>query len=277
MKQVIQSLFDHHMHSEFSEDSTQSYEQLIQKAISQGKTALVTTEHYEPINEATGFFFVNIEQYQATVDQFQQQYPQIRLLKGVEIGYEPMKKQRIQSLLDTGGFDLKIISIHTLFGGNDIAGTYKKYRYWPFGDDPIEQYFAAAIEAVEQLDNFQIFGHLDYVLRYVDRTDFSVEKYAHQLTRFFDVIIAKKIALDLNTSGWRYGLGYAHPQPEILALYQKLGGTLICLGSDAHQIQDVNADFDKTLRLLQQLGFETITTYETGQMQQVPIIELLHD
>ncbi|MGL5915922.1 MAG: histidinol-phosphatase HisJ family protein [Culicoidibacterales bacterium] len=272
---MTKALFDHHMHSEFSADSTQNYEELVQEAIQLGKKALVTTEHYEPINEANGFFCMDIEKYQQQIETMQMKYSKIRLLKGIEIGYEGSKKQRIQALIDNENFDIVIISIHTLFGGNDIAGTYKKYRYWPFGDDPVEQYFQAAIEAVEQLNNFQIFGHLDYVLRYVNHQQFTVKKYEAQLTRFFNSLISKNIALDLNTSGWSYGLGYAHPHPEILKLYKSLGGVLICLGSDAHQKQDMNREFEQTLQLLKQLGFTTITTYETGKMEQITIEQVL--
>lgn len=271
----IEQLFDHHMHSEFSADSSQNLEALVQQAITSGKVAFVTTEHYEPIYQETGFFCVDIPKYRQKMEQLQLKYPQIQIYQGIEIGYEANVQAQTQALIDSKQFDLIIVSIHTLAGGHDVAGTYKEYGYWPFADDPIEQYFTAAIDAVSQLEGFHIFGHLDYVLRYVDTSDFSVAKYRGLLEQFFMQLIAKQIALDVNTSGWRYGLGYAHPQPEILALYHELGGERICLGSDAHKIQDVNAEFAPTLKMLKQLGFESITSYETGVAKQIRITDIL--
>lgn len=271
----VEQLFDHHMHSEFSADSTQNLEALVQQALQVGKTAFVTTEHYEPIYQETGFFCVDIPAYLQKMQQLQATYPEITIHPGIEIGYEPSKQQQTQSLIDSNQFSIVIISIHTLEGGEDIAGTTKKHGYWPYGTDVIQQYFEAAIDAVECLEGFQIFGHLDYVLRYVDRSEFKVANYQALLTTFFEKLIAKQIALDINTSGWRYGLGYAHPQPEILALYRSLGGRLLCLGSDAHQIQDVNAEFASTLQMLANLGFEEITSYATGSAKQIRIADIL--
>ncbi|MGL4624685.1 MAG: histidinol-phosphatase HisJ family protein [Culicoidibacterales bacterium] len=271
----VEQLFDHHMHSEFSADSTQNLDMLVQQAIQMGKSAFVTTEHYEPIFQETGFFCVDIPKYCQKMTALQEKYPEITIYRGIEIGYETQVAQDVQALIDSQQFDLIIISIHTLAGGQDVAGTYKKHGYWPFSADPIQQYLEAAVEAVTTLEHFQIFGHLDYILRYVDRSGFSVSKYRIVFEQFFAKLIEKQIALDLNTSGWRYGLGYAHPQPEILALYREMGGERICLGSDAHKIEDVNADFMQALQVLQNLGFEAITSYETGRSQQIRIADII--
>ncbi len=270
-------LFDHHIHSEFSQDSTQNYEQLLQSAIKVGKQAFVTTEHYEPISRENNYFCMDIEKYLKTVAGFQQQYPEIVILTGIEIGYEPSQAAFIQHVINQQQFQIVIISIHTLFNGKDIATTCKKYGCWPYSDDPIRDYFQAALHAVETIEGFHIFGHLDYVLRYVERANFHISTYETELVAFFKKLIEKDIALDLNTSGWRYGLGQPHPQEALLTLYYELGGKRICLGSDAHVLTDQNADFRKAIELLNRLGFTSITSYETGVPQQIQIesIELV--
>lgn len=264
-------LFDHHMHSEFSADSTQDYEVLIQEAIAAGKQALVTTDHYEPINEDTGFFCLDIPAYYAKVEQMQAKYPQIRLIKGIEIGYEPCMHQRTVEMIASEQFELIILSIHSIQAGLDFGDTFKKQGYWPYDGDPVKEYFESMLALVRDVDGFQILGHVDVITRYFAAELFNFEQYRPILTEIFEQSIRKDIAIDLNTSGWRYGLNYPHPQPQILALYRELGGTRICLGSDAHQAIDVNADFDKAVTLLRELGFSAITSYETGQAQQIKI------
>ncbi|MFR7444404.1 MAG: hypothetical protein ACLUUO_14110 [Sellimonas intestinalis] len=41
--------------------------------------------------------------------------------------------------------------------------------------------------------------------------------------------------IEMNMAGFKYGLGFCHPYPEIIRRYRELGGEIITVGSDAHQ------------------------------------------
>ena len=50
----------------------------------------------------------------------------------------------------------------------------------------------------------------------------------------FKTIIPKGKGIEVNTSGFAYGLDSAMPSIDILKLYKELGGEIITVGSDAH-------------------------------------------
>src|SRR5699024_9860220 len=105
-----------------------------------------------------------------------------------------------------------------------------------------------------------ILGHLDLVKRY-KRLD--VNRNFHDIIReIFRVIIPKGKGIEVNTSGYAYGLGSAMPSEDILRLYKDCGGEIITIGSDAHKSEHLAHEFPRTLQLLQSIGFEHIATYE---------------
>src|SRR5699024_11463157 len=104
-----------------------------------------------------------------------------------------------------------------------------------------------------------ILGHLDLVKRY-KRLD--VNRNFHEIIReIFREIIPKGKGIEINTSGFAYGLGSAMPSEDILQLYKDCGGEIITIGSDAHKAEHVAHEFPQSLKLLQKVGFEYIATF----------------
>ena len=69
-------------------------------------------------------------------------------------------------------------------------------------------------------------------------------------------------ALEVNTAGWKYGLGFQHPKDEILKRYLELGGELITVGSDAHMADHLAYDFDNVCELLKSMGYKYYHIYK---------------
>ena len=83
---------------------------------------------------------------------------------------------------------------------------------------------------------------------------------------YIDSILKKIIdrgkALEINTAGLKYGLGFAHPKKEILERYKELGGELITVGSDAHIADHLAYDFETVCEQLKDLGFKYYFIYK---------------
>lgn len=62
-------------------------------------------------------------------------------------------------------------------------------------------------------DGFQVYGHLDYIVRYGHggATTYHCSDYADIIDEILKTAIEKGIGIELNTSGLKYGLGFAHP------------------------------------------------------------------
>ena len=80
-----------------------------------------------------------------------------------------------------------------------------------------------------------------------------------------DELVRRDIALELNTSGWHYGLGQPHPHGDILKRYYEKGGRLITIGSDAHSTDRVAKYFDKAEELLKSVGFKEYCIIRKGE------------
>ena len=75
-------------------------------------------------------------------------------------------------------------------------------------------------------------------------------------------IIDKGRGIELNTAGFKYGLGHPNPTEEILKRYHSLGGEIITVGADAHKPGHVAYDFDKVPDILKDAGFKYYTVFE---------------
>ena len=78
--------------------------------------------------------------------------------------------------------------------------------------------------------------HLDYIVRYGR----SIESYSYStFSDLIDEILRELIdrgkGLELNMAGYKYGLGFGHPHPDILKRYRELGGEIVTVGSDGHR------------------------------------------
>jgi histidinol-phosphatase (PHP family) len=101
---------------------------------------------------------------------------------------------------------------------------------------------------------------------------YDFERFKPIITRILQTIIQKNKGIELNTSGFRYGLGVMHTRLELLTLYKNLGGKIITLGSDAHYLKDYQKDFDAAIRLLRAAGFTEVAQFEDRKSRFVSII-----
>ncbi|TLG72130.1 histidinol-phosphatase HisJ family protein [Culicoidibacter larvae] len=267
-------LLDHHMHTTLSPDGRQSFDDIAQDTIARGKELVVTTDHMELFYLNKGnFFCVDMDEYAKEFAAIQAKYPQLTFMRGMELGYESAAAGQIQQFIDDQQLAVAIISIHTLFDGKDLADEIAKDGYWKYSNDLFDDVLNATIDALEKLHGFQTLGHLDYCWRYMKKKPKSLEPYYPKLDKIFQLLIEKEISLDINTAGWRYGLPFAHPQPAILERYYAVGGRMVTLGSDAHFTKDINADFERALKMLAEIGFDYITEFRP-QMTKVFLTDI---
>ena len=110
----------------------------------------------------------------------------------------------------------------------------------------------------------EVVGHLDLICRHAQTTRFedwsSVRDAAgHALDR----IAANGGILDLNTAGYRKGLGRPYPAPWLIEAARSRG-IGFCFGDDSHRASDVGAGFDEGRRYLVANGVHSVTTLRRG-------------
>ena len=154
---------DFHIHTCFSGDSEANVDAVIQSAISKGLKYMAITDHNDYQFE-NGIFELDVEKYFDFMSKKKLEYKdQIVLSVGIECGLEPKYANRINKLLDSYNFDFVIGSSHVINGRDPYYKEYFENR--PVHDAMVE-YLESIIENITIFDNFDVYGHLDYMMRY---------------------------------------------------------------------------------------------------------------
>lgn len=234
-------------------------EETIEAAIRKGLTEICFTEHIDYDYPDRDFTFdLDLPRYDEKIKEMQAKYKdQITIKKGVEIGVQPHVLTRYEKLLNEESFDFIICSLHSvekkdLHNGDFFIGKTPKEAY--------EIYYHELLQCIKEFDEYSILGHLDLIKRY---KELDTDDLFHDIIReIFKVIIPQGKGIEVNASGFGYGLGHAMPSEDILRLYYECGGEIITIGSDAHKAEHVAHRFLEIINLLKDIGFQYIATFE---------------
>lgn len=275
-------LADYHVHSEFSSDSQAPMEQMIEKALQLGLSRLCFTDHmdydYPPVSNHT--FTFDPDAYVKKIIELKEHYhKKIEILTGIELGLQPHLSERLNSLLKNYSFDF-------IIGSSHVVDHYDPYfpEYWgnKTKEQGVRRYFESIIENCRTFHDFNVYGHIDYIIRYVPEKyidkasgrsmpEYSYLDYSDVLDEVLETILAYGKGIEVNSAGLKYGLGYPHPRAEVLKRYLELGGELITIGSDAHKPEHLCYDFQLLPEYLKSLGFRYYAVFKQGK----PVYEKL--
>ena len=257
---------DYHLHSSFSGDSDTPMEDMILQGISQGLSAMCFTEHldmdYPYQDTEEGLFELNTDSYLYELIRLKEKYAdKIRILFGVELGVQPHLRRELAVYAKSYDFDFIIASSH-------ICN--KKDPYWPSfyegrsDEEAYLEYFSSIPECLKAFGNFDVYGHLDYVVRYgkTKDADYHWETYKEQIDRVLKTLLSMEKGIEVNTGATGYHLKDLNPCTGILKRYRELGGEFVTIGSDAHSPCAIARSFDLAAEVLRSCGFRYYATFE---------------
>lgn len=272
---------DFHMHSCFSSDSEARMEDMVKGAIDKGLNMICFTDHYDflypSLDVETWSFTFCVEDYFKMISDLKEQYRgQIEILTGVELGLrnEPAIREKTRAfykkMVNEFPFDFVIGSTHVL---ENTDPYYDAYWIGKTKETGLRDYFTSIKENASFYSCFDVYGHLDYMIRYVRDTekDYNASDYQDILDEALKKLIVSGKGIELNTSGFKYGLNRPHPKMEILKRYKELGGTILSIGSDAHKPEHLAYDFKKAKNLLNELGFSYYTIFKERKPVQIKL------
>ena len=259
---------DMHIHSYFSSDSVEKPESIIKTAIAKGYPYIYFTDHHDmdfPVHpsEPSMDFQLDFEKYIKELSKLKEKYRgQIEIRIGIEQGICPETAPKIAALSNQYPFDFVIGSSHlsSLTNGDPY---YPEYYAGKPAVNAYREYFASEAENVCLTDGFDVYGHLDYAVRYCPDSAFvyRFEDYRDIFEVLLKRLIEKGKGIEINTSGITK-IGYPHPHMEALKLYKELGGEIITIGSDAHTKERIGFGFETAEELLKDLGFQYYTIFK---------------
>ncbi len=265
---------DFHLHTTFSTDGISSMEEMIQGGIDKGLETLCFTEHMDYDNsydEGPGAYVVDTSSYYKCYLELKEKYQdQIELLFGVELGLQPHLKNYYHSYIYPYPFDFIIGSSHLAGGIDPFNPAYFEGRS---EEEAYHFYFETIVENARIFDDYDVYGHLDYALRYGKNRDLS-QTYRNNrelIDTILTILIQKGKGIEVNTSGYHYDMNGPHPHISILKRYHELGGEIITIGSDAHKQSDIAAEFKKAADVLEYCGYHYYTQFRKRLPEFLPL------
>ena len=195
----------------------------------------------------------------------------IEILAGVEIGIQPHLIDRYNKFINDNNFDFVLMSTHSV---NKLDIHFDKFTSGIEPINALEQYYNNMYQCINNYNNFDILGHIDYIDRYFE--DFSTipkyDEYHYLVESILKLLIHNGKGLEVNTAGMRYGLNYFHPKIQILKLYKELGGEIITVGSDSHTPESIGYGYKAVEKMLRDLGFRYIHIFKERKKFPINII-----
>ena len=268
-------IYDQHIHTCFSDDSQADPEEEIKQAIATGLAGICFTDHNDfgyKQPDGSDHFTRDFESYLEKLLPLKKKYSdKIKVCVGLEQGLTVPAADLIADFDPEKKLDFIIGSTHVVDGIDPYYDIYWEQKSISEG---IRHYFENMYDEVRTIDNFDVYGHLDYICRYIP--DEKIKKDPRDflpmdlISEILKVIIDKGKGIELNTAGLRRGL-FANPCDKILNEYYRLGGEIITTGSDAHRPEHVGYDLDVAYRILAETGFKYIAVFTGRKPEFMPI------
>ena len=276
---------------EFCDHAHGTLREILEAAVQAGYSTFGVSEH-APRSEAYFLYseerakkwnvtklLADFERYTAAINQLPAEFAdRLTVLRGFEAEVVPtasyvseMKELRSRRLPDgSPAFDYMVGSVHFV---NEIQ------------IDGQPEHYALAVENCGGLENFavryyeivaemiralrpEVVGHLDLVKRNAALAGFDPA--ALETQRIFlaaqsalSAAREQNCILDLNTAGWRKGLGEPYPSPALVKMALEIG-VPFCFGDDSHRAAEVGAGVDVARDYLLENGVNSITTLTRG-------------
>lgn len=267
LSMTIHNLSDYHIHTRYSSDSSEEPENVVLAALKAGLSQICFTDHMDLDYPATKeyenpAFRFDIPAYYKELSLLRERYKDRLTVKiGMELGLAPYLKERNKALTRMADFDFIIGSTHLIDGQDPY---YPSFWEGLHPDKVVEKYFLATLDNIKSFADFDVYGHLDYITRYVPDKNyaFSYRKHAGILDSVLKLLIEGGHGIELNTSPLYKGLSAPNPGRDILVRYRELGGEIITLGSDAHKAENTAACFPAARDILTDCGFKYYAVYE---------------
>lgn len=279
---------DGHVHSQFSWDATfGDMHATCARAVAIGLTALAFTEHVDPRPWARhghgvpdnyrghidghGRFLarpLDIAAYLEEIDRCRAEFPDLRILSGVELSEPHHHPRAVPGLLaaagvdTTRGIDRIIGSVHALPDVDaaprgsahvEVPDSYVRQRPVEVVHAYLEEVTAMAVSDAP----FAVLGHIDYPLRAwpADAGPVPWAQLEEPFRAALQSLADSGRALEVNT---RLPLS-----PLVVTWWHQAGGRAVVFGSDAHLPEHLAHDFVETAAMVTAHGFRAgPTPYE---------------
>lgn len=209
-------------------------------------------EHQRHLVDSDGLMrppAMDVEGYLESVERCRHEFPDLRILTGVEFGQPHLDRQAAQAQIDFSLLDRVNGSLHTLPFRGHRSEPVTMFREV---SDPAEVLWAYMTEVPQVISggDFDVFAHIDYPARYwpvAEHGPFDHQRFEEGFREAMRAIATSGRALEMNTG--------RSLRPWIPQWWGEEGGRAVSFGSDDHATAGLAANFHEATALLAHFGF----------------------
>ena len=251
-------LADYHLHTSFSEDSNCSMEDYIKRALEIGIEELCFTDHIDYGTKYT--FCCDCKSYYEGFLKYKEIFKdKINLKFGIEFGLQAHHAEYFKKIFNEYPFDFVILSFHLIDDKDLWSGEFQKGKTQK---EYNRIYYDEMYKTVQIYKEYSVLGHLDLMRRYDTNGEYPFENTKDQIEAILKQVINDNKGIEVNTSSFRYRLNGLMPSVDILKFYYELGGKLITIGSDSHNINHLGYKIKYVKDVLKSIGFKHFATFD---------------
>lgn len=261
-------MFDYHVHTSFSADSTEPIESYLKSLPELGIEELCITEHLA-INFHRGNWLVDLEPYTHKLWQLQQKGYPIKIGVEADVSCQESEMPQLLNELQRVPLDFVLASSHSYRDKDPYMEDF-------FMDgDPIavcREYLSNLLQNLKRVDPalFSCLAHVDYLAKgfgakYLPGGVFRYEYAPDEMDALLRYAIENGKCIEINTSSPQSLIGTEPPVLSWLRRYRELGGEFVTVGSDSHKVDRLGERLSLAQELAAVAGIRYIATFT--QMQ----------
>ena len=196
--------WDQHMHCNFSGDSDALPEDMIKAGIAHGLSGICFTDHLDyDYPEEPNIFLLDFDNYFKALSDLRKKYvDKISVNIGIELGLQPQAAGQNLAVAEKYPFDFIIGSSHVV---NHMDPYYPEFFAERNEDEAYMEYFESVLENINSCVDFDVYGHIDYVVRYGPNKNafYTYEKFKDIIDVILTQLISKGKGIEVNTGGFK--------------------------------------------------------------------------
>ena len=252
-------MIDYHIHTKLCKHAVGEMHEYIESAIQAGLSEIAFTDHIPLPNKFDTEHRMNfdeMETYLNWIDKNKAQYPEIRILTGIEADYISGYEEFLDDFINKYKFDIVIMSVHFIKNWPD--------GHWVFDysfpgrnqNDIFDEYIIEIIKGI-RTGLFDVLGHADLIKLPGQSLMNDIPEKTNELLK---EIAGSEMTIEINTSGFRREIQEAYPGFDWLnAIIEN--EISITTGSDAHRPDQIALKFDLLYQELQKKDIPSITGF----------------
>lgn len=246
-------MIDYHLHVIAHDDRPMTVENILSYcgvAKSRGIRQLGITEHDRYLDK------INLTAFQEAREESRD----VGLRLGIEIDFVPGQEERMDADSTALPYDYVIGSVHRVDGDEVDRATdqsiYERYDTY----DLYAAYYRNVREAALS-GRFEVIGHPDLIKIFCHYPERDITPLLEETA---DAVAEAGVVVDVNAAGLRKPVGEIYPSQKFLEMFHRRGVPII-LSSDAHAPDEVAAGYDRSLKLVHDVGYREVVTFENHE------------